>query len=499
MPDWLVVFIWFLLSLSVFYSGHLYSNDTVSKIESARNLIKHGSFEVSGYHGAWGIPVEGGKTYPHFSLGSILMMVPPVLLYETLSGITGQPLPKFIQSVFVSGSNVLYTALSGCLIFILLLYLGKSKRDAFIYANITIFCSEMLQYSSTGWSEPAALCWGLLGFAFLAIEKNSERVSRSWILWAVCAFLASLIRIEYIAFFLCFLLINLSQNKTKWKSYVFPFVIICSVMIAHMWFNYYRFESVFNFGYFGRSAGKNTSIITSGASSILDVIRRFFSGSYVITFIRNYISFGRLHWFWVCPLLALSPFVFFYKRHPLLIHQIFITACFSQIVIVAMGNNSWCWANRYLYTTFPFLLLPVFFLPSDKKRLSNVFKSLAIIGLIIAFFSTFVNYHYIQEVLVNKFGYDIAMWKYPSHIITAPFWLHVKLFPEQLVNTIKLVFMGNNLPAWETLRIECFDLWPVSLCGAGVNSYVAFGLWIIFIGMVILFSMKVLVPRFFRV
>ncbi len=493
LPDWSIVFIWFILSLSIFYSGHLYSNDTVSKIESARNLIKHGSFEVSGYNGAWGVVGRDGKTYPHFSLGSILVMVPPVLLYETLSAITGKPLPKFVQSVFVSGFNLLYTALSGCFFFIILIQLGKSKRDAFIYANIIIFCSELLQYSSTGWSEPAALCWALLGFIFLLRDTT---VKRQWVLWAVCAFIASLIRIEYIVFFLCLLFVTLLKNRAEWRTYITPLVIVCSVVLAHMWFNYFRFESVFNFGYFGRDTGENASIIASGATSVFEVVCRFFSRSYLINVYRTYISFGRVHWFWICPLLALLPFAIHYKKYPLLVKQIVIAAGIAQFAIMAMGSNSWCWANRYLYTTFPFLLLPVFFIPIEKKKLLIAFKLLSVIGFIVSLLSTLVNYHTIQEILVNKYGYYKAMYIYSTNTLKAPFWLHIKMLPKQFINTLSLFTKGNNLPPWEALRVECFDLWPVSMCGVGINSFLSFGLWLALLVTSIGFGVKVVVPRF---
>ena len=415
----------------------------------------------------------------------------PAIIYETLFAITGKPIPKFVQSIFVSGFNLLYTALSGCFFFIILIQLGKSKRDAFIYANILIFCSEMLQYSSTGWSEPAALCWGLLGFVLLLTKSQ-------WILWALCAFAASLVRMEYIAFFIFFLIIHFLYKKTQRKLYILPFVIICSVMLLHMWFNYYRFGSAFNFGYFGQKSSKSTSIIISGVQSARDVISRFFSKGYFRTLYRTYISFGRVHWFWVSPLLVFSPLILFYKKIPLAIKITFTAACFELIIIAAMGNNSWCWGNRYLYTTFPYLLLPVFFLPFKMKSISTSFKIVSVTGFFISTFASLVNSHYVQELLVDKYGYQKAMRDYSSNLFTAPFWLHVKLFPQQFVNTAGLMIKGSNLPSWEMLRTDCLDLWPVGMCGAGINSFVSFGLWFALIGITIFFGFKIVRPIFFK-
>lgn len=498
LPDWSIVFIWFFLSLSIFYSGHLYSNDTVAKVEAARSFIKRGSFDVDVSTGAWGTLGRGGQTYPNFSFGSIIMMVPPVLVYEALSLILGKTLPRYVQSILITGSNIIYTALIGMLMFILLLNLGKPKREAFLYANIMVFCSEMLQYSSTGWSEPAAFLCGLIGFVILFIGKSgvTEQFSKQkWVFWSICVFVASLIRMEYIAFFIFFLLLNLLYNKVQWKTYFLPFLIVSSSMLIHMGYNFYRFESMFNFGYFGREAGKNASMLAPITSSINDIIHRFISKGYFMSLFRTYISFGRVHWFWVSPLLALSPFVIYYRKVPLLIKQILIAACLELLIIAALGNNSWCWGNRYLYTTFPYLLLPVFFLPLEIKGISRIFKILSVIGLIISLFATLVNTHYVQELLVEKFGYHKSMWEYTSHFFNAPFWIHVKLFPKQFYNTLLLTVKGSNLPPWEVLRTSCLDIWPVGMCGAGINSFISFGLWFVLIIATITFGLKIVKPK----
>ena len=502
LPEWTIVFIWFTLTLTIFYSGHLYSNDTLSKVEAARSFIKKGSFDVDVSTGAWGTTGRCGRTYPNFSFGSVLIMGPPVLCYEALSVISNKSLPKYIRSILVTGCNLVYTSLIGVLIFLLLRNLGKTLKQSFIFANITVFTTEILQYSSTGWSEPAAFLWGLLGFLILFIRKpgDPEQFSKKkWVLWAICAFVASLIRIEYITFFMFFLVIHLLHNKTQWKLYILPFVILCSVMVIHMGYNFYRFESIFNFGYFSQGAVKTTSMVAAGASSIMDVIRSFVSKGKFKTIYRTYISFGRAHWFWVSPLIALSPFVLYYREIPLLIKKIFSAACLQLLInIIAMGNNSWCWANRYLYTIFPYLLLPVFFFPLEKKNLSRIFRILCGTGLVISLFSTLVNTHYVQELLVNKYGYHKAMWEYTSHFFTAPFWLHIKLFPRQFVNTLMLIVKGGNLPPWEVLRTDCLDIWPVGLCGAGVNSFFSFGLWFVLVITTTIFVIKIVWPKILK-
>jgi len=499
MPDRLMVFIWLLLSLSVFYSGHLYSNDDVSKIESAKNLLKHGSFEVSGYNGAWGIPVAGGKTYPHFSLGSILLMVPPVFAYETASAVAGRPLPLFVRSSMVSGMNLVYTALSGCLFFMLLLNLGTSKKEAFIFTNILIFCSEMLQYSHTGWSEPAAFLFAICGFVVLTGRQRTgnETSLTRWGVWSLCSVAASLIRIEYIAFFLFFLFVAVIQRSIRLKEIVVSLGIVSLVILIHGGFNYYRFGSFFDFGYIGRNTKEGSSLVVSGAKSITDLIGWYASSRYFINFYRMHLSFGRLHWFWVSPLLLVSPLAFYYRKQiPSIIIRIFFAGCLYMLILAGLGSNSWTWANRYMYPIFPFLLLPVFFFPLYKRNIRTLFITLTAAGGLIAVLSTLINYHYVQELLVQKHGYHDAMWIKTAHFFNAPFWLHAQLFPEQLYNTFLLSVRGNNLPPWDIVRTRCFDIWPVSICGAGINSFISFGLWLIILAITLFFGWRVIKPAF---
>jgi hypothetical protein len=497
-PDWLIVLVWFVLSLGIFFSGHLYSNDAVSKIESATNLILHGSFEVSGYDGAWGIPAADGKSYPQFSLGSILMMVPPVCMYESASVLAGRPLPEFVRSALVSGLNLVYTALSGTLFFIMMASLGKKRREAFIYANILIFCSEMVQYSTTGWSEPAALCWGLLGCTFYTAGKKNVARGNSWVCWAVCAFFASLIRIEFIVFFLSLWGIDLWYSRKEWRSRILPVCIVCSVVLAHAWFNRYRFGSMVNFGYFGRGAENEPSMVSAVAAGFVEMARRFFSGVYCETFFMTFLSFGRVHWFWVCPLIVAVPAGLWIRKYPAIAGRIAGAAGIMQFVVVAMGPNSWCWANRYLYTSIPFLLLPVFFIPTERKRIYLLFVMLCAVGLVVSLAGTVVNYHFIQELAVERYGYSDAMWGSAVHVLAAPVWAHLQKFPGCLMRTAALAGAGNAVPAWETLRTAYLALWPVSLSGAGVHPTLAFCFWILWVLLPLGFGAKIVAPAFFR-
>lgn len=494
----IILFFWFLLLLSVFYSGHLYSNDASTKIESARNFYSHGSFAINEQGGAWGIRGRDGNVYPHFSLGSIMAMIPPFALYKLSCTLLNKKLPKFALSVLATFCNLLCTAGIGVLLYVFFLEMGTIKYKAFLYAHIIIFTSEMLQYSSTAWSEPAAFFWGMLGIVLLINKSYNESfIYRKWVLWAICAFIASLIRIEYITFFIAFLFVSMVQDRKHIKKYFFPGMIVLSVFLLHMWFNYYRFKNIFDFGCFSQMDGEGkVSLSNSFLYSLRSLSARFTSWTHIKNIVIIYFSFGRIHWFWVCPLLAIVPFTFKSKTKPKIVKDLFIGACITQIMIIAMGGNSWCWGNRYLYTTFVYLLLPVFFLSNTTSKFKFVFVTLSWAGLIIAFMSTLVNYHFVQELLVKTDGCYKTMVENNLYIAHAPIWTHIILFPKLFINTCVLFIQGEQFQLYDQIRESCLDIWPVSMCRAGINSYLAFGLWFMTIGSTICYWKYIVSTRF---
>ena len=57
---------------------------------------------------------------------------------------------------------------------------------------------------------------------------------------------------------------------------------------------------------------------------------------------------------------------------------------------------------------------------------------------------------------------------------------------------------GGNLPPWEVLRTDCLDIWPVGLCGAGVNSFFSFGLWFVLVITTTIFVIKIVWPKILK-
>ncbi len=467
----------------VFYSGHLYSDDTATKIISARNLLVNGSFAISPSGPAWGFSGRGGYTFPHFSIGSILNCIPAVLIYTAATSTFEETPPHYMLSALMTLQNVIYTAGIGIMLYLIFVRFGVGARYALLFSICCIAATELLHYSSTGWSEPAALFWGLAGFLLLFFrtdrETDQRENTRAWILWGVCTSIASTIRMEYLLFFLFFALVYSILQRKAIPSAILGTGITLTSLAAHLWFNHYRYGSWFDFGYFGSSASSVSGApLAPAGSAVREILHKFISTGYLSTAFDTFISFGRVHWFWAATLMALYPLALHKnKLLPSPLRALAISTGMYLLVIPAFGTNSWCWANRYLYPVIPFVILPVFYLYYTGKLRKRPVQALSFAGGIIALTSTLVNSHYVQELQVLYYGKTNAMKTGLSSLRDLPFFAHCKLLPEFIRNTAHL-FTGNfPTHSWEILRTSCLDIWPVGLVGSGTSPVWALTLW----------------------
>ncbi len=495
--------VFFFLVLMIFYSGHLYSSDTQTKIESARNFLTRGTFAIDMSTGAWGVSGRGGAVYPHFSIGSILAVMPAALAGIVIAPITGAQLATRVTGSMVVLTNVAITAIFGAVLFWLYRRWKLSARRALAFSAAVIFASQLWPYSSTGWSEPLALLLGLAAFACIAFIQSDTTPRSSWvrwIFWGACAGAASLIRIEYTLFFLIFACVWSLREKRRVSNVFAGCAIIGLISLAHPLFNYLRFGASADFGYFA-SGDTHTAV---------DAVRNaiHYAGDIIIsreTLKHAYwffLSFGKNHWFWVSPLLALSLTIpWQWPKLPSNVRTLFLTAAMFTPLYIFLINTAewccttWCWGYRYFLVTFPFLLLPLAFTVWERRWTRIVFVCLAGVGVGISFFAAVVNFHVALERLAAQYGYEQTMWGRTASFAGAPFWEHVRMFPEQLRNTFALLTGSVISGDWEVLRITCLDIWPVGAVAQGAPAWLSFGAWGALVAITAAFYWIVLHPR----
>jgi len=487
-PNATAVFLWFFLALSVFYSGHLYSKDAFSKINSMKNLVLDGSPYIDPSSHAWGIVGRDGKVFSQFSIGSILMMAPPAAVWLCAQRIAHRPLP-LVAGAAITGFNLLYTAAAGLLIFLLLVRMGKKASTAFFFANIAVFCTQLFPYAKTDWSEPSAFVWGLAGFVALMPRDADQPSLRETITWAACAMAASLIRIEYLLFFLFFIGADAVVGRRWSRIQTAGAIIAAAVVMLHAGYNWYRFGSAFNAGYTGQeNAGKEA------ASAAGSLARTAFGMLFDRDTIKHvwwfFFSFGKNHWFWEAPLLGLAPFAAAgWKSMPRAGRAMFLAALvYLPLHIYLLNTAAWCctdwsWGVRYFYVTFPYLLLPLAFFSYDKPWRRRAAVALCAIGLAVSGTAALTNFHVILENQVAARGYRETMFGAGANSLAgAPFWSHAAALPRQTIATVRAAAHRRWPLSWEQSRVKGLDIWPVGLSAAGAPPVAAFGLWLAQIG-----------------
>jgi len=493
-PDWVFIGIFFFLAASLFYRGHLYSKDTSSKFQSALQFVKQGTLSIEITDKAWGFTGKGGRLFPPFPIGSILSMLPPAIITQFSSLIAGRELSEtFFPSIMITGMHLLYTTGFLTLWFIFICRQGISEQRAFFFSTALLFSTQLLHYSSSGWSEIPALFWGTLfitiftaipplekpqnltnkklwftlffqqlknSFTILFSKNHTKQQKRFLIIGAFSLIFASIIRMEYIVFFYIFLFLQMRYSPRK-RSVAFLFILALSLApIIHLAYNQYRFGSMFSFGYFT----KNTyhSNFTQGILSLKHIEGRFFSLSYVKHFYSMFLSFGRVHLFWSSPLVLLLPLFLRYRRClPAQSKILFYSSLLSLLLLPVLGPNSWCWGNRYFLIIMPYLLLPVFFMYNQNRPYTVAFVILLSMGTIISVLGTIVNYHVVLERLVAQQGYEDGLFTHINSFYHAPFWAHLYLFGEKLLATTSLFTMSSA--SWLYIRSHCLDIWPVNM------------------------------------
>lgn len=470
-----LIFFWFVLSLFILFSGHRYSSDSTSKFESARAFMTTGSFNLSDSENGWGRKDSEGNEFTYFTFGSVLLMFPPAICIELLHLISGKTIPEEISSFCITFQNLIITALIGLLLFKLFRIYNFSYKQSFYYSTIIVFGSQILQYSSTGWSEPGAFLFSLAGFYY--INKDSGK----WILLSVFFALVILIRIEFAIYAIVFISLSVLKNNLKVKMLIKMFISFGLILSLQLIFNYIRYHNVLDFGYFSFTGS------TSKAGYSLSLFAR-----YIRSFFYSYLSFGRLHFFWVSPLILLNILIpFHWNGIPQKIKIAYISSLITLLIIPFAGYNSWCWGNRYIYLYFPYLLITIFFIKNITLKI--YFRILLIFALIINALSTLVNSHVVQEILANRYGAAKSIELSAANFTKTTFLYHIKLFPDNLISTFKLLISMPDNKTWEWFRYNCLDIWPVGLSAFSQNPYIPFLLWITVILLTIIYYKKVII------
>lgn len=346
----LVVFNLFIFFFSIYFLTasliNFYNTDASQlRIEVARSIVER--FDLSIPDG-YGVKGADGKDYSWFGIGSALMSV-PFYITAKLIGIPPEGL--------VSKINQLVSAATVVLVFLFSLTLGFSRRASLSTSFFYGLGTMAWPLAKQPFDHNFETFFVLLSVYYMyrhVINKKDSYLFLSSIFLGI-AFITRLTSILvllplYILIIFYYLkkynfkdtLRLVARNIALFSITFLPFVCLI------LWYNYYRFGSVFETGY---------SLIA--ARTGLD----FFTGTSLLTGLNGFLASPGKGFFYYSPVavfffFSIKPFM---RRHP------GPAACFICIIIsylVFLSKNiywhgDWAWGPRYLFVITPFLMIPI--------------------------------------------------------------------------------------------------------------------------------------------
>ena len=377
------LFIFFTATYLLTYSGSAIVDVSQLRIEVAKSLVEGFDMAVP-----IGMGLEGvdGRDYSWFGPGSVLMVLP----FYIIGKFAGIP-PENIFDIVILLVGVSTVAM----VFLFSIYLGYSSRASLITAIFYGLGTMAWYYSKDSGDHGIETFFVLLSVYFMYRHSMGKQVAYL-ILSALSIGFAFITRPNSMlimpSLFIMMVLHNskefdfktsirlLIRNSVLFSLSFLPFIGLI------LWYNYYRFGSVFETG-FGLMAER------------LGV--DFFTGTPLLTGLLGFLASPVQGFFYYSPVAILFFFSIrsFSRRHPITALS-FIVIMISYLLFYAK-NEYWHgasgWGPRYIFAITPFLIIPIaelFDSPiwSTKKFLRLLVSILFAISLIIQLASVSVHH-----------------------------------------------------------------------------------------------------------
>ena len=296
----------------------------------------------------FGVKGKDGRFYSFYGLGWSVLAVPFYILGKYLGG---------GSESLVCVMQLLAGAVTVTFVFLFCVSLGYSYRPSVITAIFYGFGSMAWPLAKQPFEHVVETLFVLLSVYYMYLFYIKER-NLCFILSAVFIGIALTIRLTAILVFPAlffiggiFCLQNASLKysmKILFKHVVMYLMVLLPFIFIIMWYNYYRFGSIYETGY---------QLIA--AKTGLD----FFYGTPLLTGLRGFLLSPGKGIFYYSPvaLLFFPAIVPFYKKHSSLVIA-FIMIITSYLLFLSKNiywHGDWAWGPRYLLVILPFLIIPV--------------------------------------------------------------------------------------------------------------------------------------------
>lgn len=390
----LFFFMFLFLFFSLFVRGMPPNGDPVNYFVVARSIVETGS---AGMEKIDLIPLErgtDGKYYSKFGIGQSLLEAPFYAVARMIAPGDDGSGYRYSFLYFITVLSIpAVSALSAVFFLMLLCAAGFDKKTSMITTLLFAFATMIWPYAKLGFSEPLQVCAiaSALYFALMSGEGGAEKYSAWCAVSMGILILTKISMIVVVPMFFIYLLLSRLPGGATIKRRAIPFTFVFSVFVAAvMYYNFARFGSATNFGYF------------SGKDSAFGFSTPLLSGLYGLFF-----SPGKSVFIYVPVVFISMAAIPDFNRER---RELSLLSWSSIIVVVLMYAKWWAWHGdyawgpRFLTPLIPFAMLPaaVFIRDFKSKKMPVKVLALAIIVFSICMQALAVSVNFYEHITLVR-------------------------------------------------------------------------------------------------
>ena len=349
----------FLLSCCIYFLTSNGNCDFLADIsymrgEVVKSIVEKGDLSVPS---GTGIRGSDGKDYSWFGVGSALISL-PLYVSGKIIGISQPDKLHYVVNPIISAATLV-------LIFRFCLSLGYSIRSSFFTSLLYGFATLAWRFSKDP-GDHALETFFILFSVYCTYLYSVKKLAR-WILFSgtfigiACIVRPTSLLVLPSLFLMLFIVywngnnFNDTARKIAKAGVLFSLAFLPFALI-NLWYNYYRFGSIFESGYTLMAARSGVSYFSN--TSILEGLKGFL------------ISPGK-GFFYYSPVAIL----FFFTIRSFFRRNIAVAACFVCLVITYLAlfskylywHGDCAWGPRYIFLITPYLIIPITEIYTNKS------------------------------------------------------------------------------------------------------------------------------------
>lgn len=401
----------YLLTASVF---NIYHTDAGKlRIAVVKSIVERQDLSVPE-----GIGMKGndGREYSWAGIGSALLAVPFYMAGEIIGA---------TPEIAVSAMNQIFGAATVVLVYLFAISLGYANRSSLLTAIFYGLGTVAWPLAKGPFDYTIAACFVLLSIYFMYLYVVDNKFLHL-LISAISIGVAFITRTNSILVIppLLMLMIFYSVKKPDFRSTIRPLardVVFFSVLVLpfislSLWYNYYRFGSVFETGYSlialrtGIEYFKDTSMLTGLSGFLISPGKGFFYYSPVsILFFFSIRSFIKKHsGLALCFICLIVSYLLFHSKY-------------------LFWHGGWSWGPRHIFVITPFLIIPIAGLLDTDTWSIKIFRrrivySIFAVSLLIQMAAVSVDFqkYYFYLATEEKVQFTIASGEGVQQITTPP-------------------------------------------------------------------------------